>query len=91
MNGETRQMIQDGATSVWLKADLELLVSRTVGREHRPLLKGKEPRQVLEQLMSDRYPVYAEADLCVNTRNETPEATVKRVMDALDTRAGEKD
>ena len=91
MNSVTRQTILAGATSVWLKADLDVLVSRTSGRQHRPLLRGKEPRVVLEKLINERYPVYAEADLAVDTFDEDTQTTVKRVLDALEARSEQAD
>ena len=51
MTGETRALIAERAVSVWLKADLELLVSRTVGRSHRPLLNTGDPRATLAGLI----------------------------------------
>jgi shikimate kinase len=82
-DAETRARIQDGALSVWLRADLELLVKRTVGRDHRPLLKQGDPREILARLMEARYPLYALADLAVDTSDDPPEITVAQVLDAL--------
>lgn len=83
INEETRARIKDGAVSVWLRADLDLLVRRTSGRDHRPLLKQGDPREILSRLMEQRYPIYAEADLVVDSTDEPPETTVARVLDAL--------
>jgi shikimate kinase len=79
----TRQRIKDTGISVWIRADLELLLKRTVGRDHRPLLKQGDPREILGRLMEARYPVYAEADIIVDSTDEVPEATVIRVMGGL--------
>ncbi|KIL99770.1 Shikimate kinase I [Paramagnetospirillum magnetotacticum MS-1] len=79
----TRQRIKDTGTSVWIRADLELLLKRTVGRDHRPLLKQGDPREILGRLMGARYPIYAEADIIVDSTDEVPEATVIRVMEGL--------
>jgi shikimate kinase len=79
----TRRLVGQKAISVWLKADLDLLVKRTAGRDHRPLLNGGEPRQVLAGLMERRYPIYAEADIIVETLDHPPEMTVQAVCDAL--------
>ena len=87
----TRARIKDTGTSVWIRADLDLLLKRTVGRDHRPLLKQGDPREILSRLMEARYPIYAEADIIVDSTDEAPEATVIRVMagliDYLETRS----
>lgn len=83
MNDDTRARIRDRGTSVWLKADLDLLARRTAGRGHRPLLNDKNPRQVLAELIERRYPVYAEADVTVEMMEETPDVSARRVLDAL--------
>lgn len=80
---ETRKQIRARATSVWLRADLDVLLARTVGRAGRPLLEAGDPRAVLEALMAARYPVYAEADIVVDTTNEEKAVTVERIMHAL--------
>jgi shikimate kinase len=80
---ETRARIKAGAVSVWLRADLSLLVKRTIGRDHRPLLKAGDPREILARLMEVRYPLYAEADITVDTTDDPPEVTVAAVQAAL--------
>ena len=83
MDPATRRLMRERAISVWLKADLELLLPRVLRRNNRPLLKVGEPRAVLERLIAERYPVYAEADLTVDTLDGPPDATLERVMAAL--------
>jgi shikimate kinase len=83
MNPLTRSAIKEHAVSVWLRADLETLVERTSRRTDRPLLRGERPRDRLEVLMKERYPVYAEADVVVETSNEPPEVTMQKVVQAL--------
>ena len=80
----TRQLIGEKAISIWLSADLELLIKRTAGRDHRPLLKTGDPRVILRRLMDQRYPVYAQADITVESRDQPPEQTVDAVLLALD-------
>ncbi len=75
MNPETRRHIQDKALSIWLRADLEVLFERVSRRHHRPLLKGRDARQVLTELMAERYPIYEEADIIVDT-DRSPHARV---------------
>jgi shikimate kinase len=85
MNPVTRAAIKDRAVSVWLRADLDTLVERTSRRSDRPLLQTENPRARLEALMSERYPVYAEANVVVDTSNEPISATVQKVLQALAT------
>lgn len=83
MNDETRALIRARAHSVWLRADLDVLEGRTRGRTHRPLLNGKDVRAVLCELMDQRYPVYGQADIVVDTFDEPPHYTTERVLDAV--------
>jgi len=78
-----RQNIADTATSVWLRADLDLLLQRTARRSDRPLLAQGDRRETLERLMAERYPIYAEADIVVDSAREIPDVTVERVIEAL--------
>jgi shikimate kinase len=83
MDPLTRSAIKERGVSVWLKADLATLVERTSRRDDRPLLRGDNPRDRLEVLMRQRYPVYAKADVVVDTCKEPLEVTVQRVLRAL--------
>ena len=67
MDPDTREAIGERAVSVWLKAELDVLVSRTAGRTHRPLLNAGDPREILSGLIDVRYPVYAKADVAVDS------------------------
>ena len=73
-------MIKERAISVWLRADLDLLLRRVARRNDRPLLKDAEPRTKLAELMTQRYPVYAEADITVDSADGPPEVTLERVV-----------
>jgi shikimate kinase len=85
MDGETRALIAKCAVSVWLKADLDLLIQRTAGRSHRPLLNRGNPRETLAGLIETRYPVYNLADVHVESRpGQTHEMMVRRIIDALE-------
>ncbi len=84
MDPDTRAEIRARAISVWLRADLDLLLRRVARRNDRPLLKADDPRKVLTRLIEERYPVYAEADLVVDTTDEKPRATAARVARALE-------
>ncbi len=84
MDPETRASIKERATSVWLSATLDLLVQRTAGRSHRPILNSGDPRQILSNLIEQRYPVYAEADIEVPSRaGQTHEDMAARIIKAL--------
>ncbi len=83
IDDQTRDLIKKNAVSVWLRADLDTLVDRTAGRSHRPLLNAGNPRDVLASLMDARYPVYAEADVTVDTGADSANVTCGRVISAL--------
>lgn len=83
MDPATRTLIRDKGLSVWLRAELDVLVARTAKRDHRPLLRQGDPREILGRLMAQRYPVYAEADLTVDSDDIPPDATTERVLRAV--------
>jgi shikimate kinase len=83
INPMVRQAIKDHAISVWLKADLETLVERTSRRDTRPLLKTGDKSEILAKLMDERYPIYAEADITIDSNASAHEAVVDRIMQAL--------
>lgn len=83
MDPGTRAEIRRRAISVWLRADLELMLKRTARRNNRPLLKQGNPREILRRLIEERYPVYGEADIVVDSADGPPEVTLGRVLDAL--------
>jgi shikimate kinase len=85
INENTRRHIKRGGLSVWLKADLDVLWERVNKRDTRPLLKTENPRQTLENLMNARYPIYAEADLTVLSRDVKKETMVEEVLAAITT------
>ena len=87
MNAETRALIKAKATSVWLKADLDTLARRVARKDTRPLLKGREPHAVLTDLAAVRYPVYAQADIIIESGDSPHHATVDAVIKALKARA----
>lgn len=83
MNAQTRQAIAERAVSVWLDADLDLLMDRVSRRQNRPLLKTADPRATMERLMAERYPVYAGADVSVKSRDIRKEVVALEIVDAL--------
>jgi len=84
MDSATRKEVRDCAISVWLRADLNLLVCRTGRRADRPLLEKGNRREILEQLIEERHPIYAEADLVIESARELPDLTVDRLIGALE-------
>ncbi len=88
MDPETRASIGDHGVSVWLRADLEVLVKRIGRRSGRPLLKDGDPRDILKDMMETRDPVYAQADIAVDTGDEPPDVTVDQIVVALETHSG---
>src|ERR1700758_335019 len=83
MDPATRERIARRAVSLWLRADLDVLVSRVLRRSNRPLLKQGDPRVILAQLIERRYPLYSKADVVVDSGEGSPEATVNRAITAL--------
>jgi shikimate kinase len=83
MNEHTRQAIAEQGISVWLKADIDILMERVVKKQNRPLLKNPDPRAIMLRLMNERYPIYAKADVTVATRDETKDVIAGEVITAL--------
>ena len=83
MNDQTRDLIKANAISVWLKTDLAVLARRVSRKDTRPLLIGKDPLDVLQGQADARYPVYAQADLVVETGDDAHHVTVDQILRAL--------
>ena len=83
VDAETRALVRDRATSIWLRADIDVLMRRVEKRDNRPLLRQANPREVMERLMAERYPIYAEADLTVDSNNGPHSTSVLHVLQAL--------
>lgn len=83
MNGQTRALLLDRALVVWLKADLDVLVRRVGRKDTRPLLRGKDPREVLGGLIEERYPIYGQAHLIIETGDTPHQSAVEAVLKAL--------
>jgi shikimate kinase len=88
MNPDTRAAIRRNGVSVWLKAEFEVLVRRVRRRSaDRPMLQG-DPAERLRHLMAERYPVYAEADVTVMSRDVPHETIVNEMLEVLAQRFG---
>lgn len=79
-----RKIVLGKALTIWLKADLELLVKRTNFRHTRPQLLNTDSRQILAQLIGERYDTYALADVTVETGDENIHKTLNKVLMAID-------
>jgi shikimate kinase len=83
LHPETRALMRAKAVTVWLRAELDVLFERVKRRGHRPLLSQGDPREVLGRLMVERYPIYAEADIVVESTAQPAERTTNQVIAAL--------
>ena len=83
MDPVTRAVIARRGVSLWLRADLDVLVQRVSRRADRPLLKAGDPRTILDELIERRHPIYAKAEVTVDSGDGSPEATVNRAIAAL--------
>lgn len=87
LSESNRSLIHEAGVSVWLRADLELLWQRVRHKTTRPLLRTANPRETLRTLYEARVPLYALADLTVDSGPElSVEETARRVVGALSTR-----
>jgi shikimate kinase len=85
INEETRQLILEQGLSIWLDADIDVLVERTARRDTRPLLRNGDPKAILSELAEKRAPFYAEADLKVYSGDGPHEDVVGDIVRALKT------
>jgi shikimate kinase len=84
MDAATRALLKEKAITVWLRADLDLIWKRVNRRDTRPLLRRENPRKVLADLMEQRAPVYAEADIVVESGEGPATDAVKHILEALE-------
>jgi len=83
MNEETRQRIAENGISIWLKADLDVLMRRVRKRSTRPLLQNPDPEGTMRRLMDLRYPVYATADITIDSHEAPHDKVVAEVVRAV--------
>ncbi len=83
---QTRLLAKQNAITIWLKADIDVLYSRTSGRKRRPFLQCSDSKvkDKLQEYINNEYPFYKEADIVVETKNEAVEKTVSRVLTLLE-------
>jgi shikimate kinase len=84
MDPDTRARIHEAAISVWLKAPVDLLLERVLRKDTRPLLRNTDSRAALERLLKEREPVYAQADLTIESDEGPHDAVIRRILAALD-------
>lgn len=82
-NAKTRANLKDRAITIWLRTDIKVLARRVAGRSHRPLLKDKDPMEVLKDHVQKRYPFYEQADIVVDTGDHSHGRALDLVLDAL--------
>jgi shikimate kinase len=83
MNPETRRLIGEKGVSIWLRAEFEILIRRIRRRTDRPLLRTADPETTLKGLIEQRYPVYALADVAIESRDVSHEVIVDELIEAL--------
>lgn len=83
MNDAIRSEIKARTLSIWLRADLEVLVERVSRRDTRPLLKTGDKREILQRLMDERYPVYALADITIDSNSGPHDTVVTDILNML--------
>lgn len=83
MNEQTAELVFGKAFTVWLKADLDVLLERTGRNNKRPLLKGGNPAEILQALMDKRYPVYARSSVTVQTNIAEAEITLEKLLETM--------
>tara|TARA_B100000674_G_scaffold90804_1_gene63381 strand:- start:1467 stop:2096 length:630 start_codon:yes stop_codon:yes gene_type:complete len=83
MSQATRLLIKKTATSVWLRVSFEVLAKRLEKRSGRPLLQTVDPQQTLRALINKRYPIYNDADLIVEAKDDAVDITVSKVVECL--------
>ena len=83
MNPDIRAIIKEKTTSVWLRADLPVLIERVSRRDTRPLLKNGDKGEILARLMEERYPIYQEADMVIDSNVGSHETVVNDILSTL--------
>ncbi len=86
LSEKTRSLAAQKAISIWIKASSDVISKRTQGRTHRPLVPSVDNQKTIERLVAERYPVYSEADIMVESFKESPYRTVSRLLKELEKR-----
>ncbi|EJF97170.1 shikimate kinase [Bartonella taylorii] len=80
INQDIRKAIHQNGISIWLKVDLDILMKRVSRRPTRPLLQTENPKETMKKLMEQRYPIYAKANLTINSHKESHHTVAKNVI-----------
>lgn len=80
---DTRKLIQQRAVTVWLKANFDVLLERVSRKNTRPLLEQGDKAEILRNLMNERYPLYQEADIIIESDVGPHERVVNYIVDEL--------
>lgn len=80
---KTRERLKERAITLWLRTDIKVLARRVANKPHRPLLRERNPLDVLKEHMKTRYPLFEIADVVVDTGDHSHAKTVELVLDAL--------
>ena len=83
INLETRERVRQSGVAVWLKADLDVLMRRVRKRSNRPLLRTEDPEATMRALIDRRYPIYALADITVQSLDAPHDAVVDEILASL--------
>ena len=84
MNEETRKILKEKSISIWLNASLNILIDRLEHNNTRPLLTNVDKKQMLQKLMDERYPIYAQADIIVDTDVNSRTIVGNEIMEKLE-------
>ena len=88
MSEETRNRCRESGITIWLRADVPVLLERVRKKGNRPLLNRPHPDKVLRQLLTEREPIYGQADIVVASREAPHQAVIAEIVTALDSHLG---
>lgn len=83
MTPETAEAVWSGTLSIWIRAEMDVMVERTGRRDDRPLLQNGDPREILGELAQKRYPVYEKADIVIDSHNGPAEAILNQALEKI--------
>jgi shikimate kinase len=82
-DSQTRQRIKEQAVSIWINVPLELLIERVGRRDTRPMLKDGDPAEIMARLYREREPLYAQADITINSEDVPHKSTIENIIGQL--------
>jgi shikimate kinase len=83
VDAKTQARIKESAVSIWIKAPVDILLARVARKQDRPLLMTGDPREILERLLAEREPIYAQADFMFESENGPHADMVERIVTEL--------